>query len=252
MRAELAVEGALNVLRVLSGEGYANKMMQGAPPASRTKAGSLIKNNSTGRFEFSTSSGAKGDFLCDDWFSKLSRAAGFLICAMSSTLIGLIDPVCCSHLRQRFLDALTWYGQGVTELLPSAKIIKYVAALERIVVTGKIKDGQIKDTVAERVALLCCELDPVKYEQLEKDTANTYDFRSRLMHGDYSPISEELAQVSAFAEHIARLTIQNAIMFYISIEQRTPSANAKKLEEEFLALRALFQEDKLMLPDQRV
>lgn len=48
MRAELAVEGALNVLRVLIGEDYAKKMMQGAPPASRTKAGALMKNNSTG------------------------------------------------------------------------------------------------------------------------------------------------------------------------------------------------------------
>ncbi|MGO9370714.1 MAG: hypothetical protein ACLQBD_01280 [Syntrophobacteraceae bacterium] len=234
MRAELAVEGALNVLRVLIGEYHTKKMIQGAPPASRFRAGSLTKDNSSSRFDFSTSSGVKGAFLGEDWFNKLSKAAGYLLFAMSSALIGLIDPFRCSHLRQRFLDALTWYGQGVTEMVPSAKIIKYVAALERIVVTGS---DDIAKTVAERVALLCCELDPMKYEEWKEDTAKTYNFRSRLMHGDYSPMSEELVGVSALAERIARLTLQNAIIFYISIEQKIPGATAKRLEEEFFALR---------------
>lgn len=240
LRAELAVESALNVLRVLIGEYHTERILQGAPSPSRTKSACLTKDNRSDRFEFSLSSGLKGAVFGHDWFSKLSTAAGCLLCAIGSSIIGIIDPSRCSHLQLRFLDALTWYGQGVTEVVPSAKVIKYVAALERIVITKKNED--ISRTVSERVALLCSEMHPQKYEEWRRNTIKVYDYRSKLMHGDYSPLSQDLVAISGLAEKIARVTLQNAILFYISIEQTLRGANAKRLEEEFLALQGTLPE----------
>jgi len=62
------------------------------------------------------------------------------------------------------------------------------------------------------------------------------------MHGDYSPLSQDLVAISGLAEKIARVTLQNAILFYISIEQTLRGANAKRLEEEFLALQGTLPE----------
>jgi len=44
-------------------------------------------------------------------------------------------------LYQRFLDALTWYGDGVSDETYAGKLVKFVAALERITVTSGEKAG---------------------------------------------------------------------------------------------------------------
>jgi hypothetical protein len=65
----------------------------------------------------------------------------------------IIDPQYTTHLKERFLDAMAWYGQAISEKQISVQIVKCVAALERLTVTKKLEKG-LTDTVVRRTALL--------------------------------------------------------------------------------------------------
>ncbi len=252
-RAELVVEGALNILRVLIGEYHTRNIMQGGTVTRTLRAGYLQKYKASGFFDFSVSRSLRGASFEDDWYNKLRKAAGCTLCAMEAVLNGLLEPWRCSPIQQRYIDALTWYGQGVTEPQVSAKIIKHVASLERITVTRK-REGEedyIAKTMVERVALLHYIFFPEEQGQHDKwkaDAAKVYDTRSRLMHGDYSPLSEELQDTAGLAERITRMALQGAIQFYMYVDHKSDSANVKELEEEFLALRSAVFEGREPFP----
>ncbi len=72
-------------------------------------------------------------------------------------LDGYLKPEVKSNHRDRWLDALNWYGQAVSEPLPSAQLVKYVAALERLTVTEYLVVNEATDVVTRRTALLTVE-----------------------------------------------------------------------------------------------
>lgn len=120
------------------------------------------------------------------------------------------------------------------ELLPAAQIIQYVAALERITIVGE--QNAITDTVAKRVALLCQGAEEIEFEKWEKAAKIIYDKRSRLMHGDYSPLSKDLIGVAALAERVTRKTLLKAMGFYLFVNYKIKHATEKDLGEEFKSL----------------
>src|SRR5207253_161305 len=64
--------------------------------------------------------------------------------AATKILESSIASVETRKLYQRFLDALTWYGDGISEETYAGKLVKFVAALERITVTSGEKAGYNK------------------------------------------------------------------------------------------------------------
>lgn len=201
----------------------------------------FITKDNTNKFHFSISkSFGRGESHGKNWFKPIFEKYESFICAGGSALKGLADPYNCSHLQQRFLDALMWYGQGVVELLPATQIIKFILALEFITIPAKEKvknnNNKISKTLAKRVRLLCSQSNNLG--NLEKDVTKIYNVRSRIVHGDYSPISEELRNVATLAEKITRVTLFNALAFYLSINQRNKKAKSKDLDKEFKLWRA--------------
>jgi hypothetical protein len=94
-------------------------------------------------------------------------------------------------LASRFLDSARWFGEGVRDRQSFSKVIKFITAIERLVVAGKTED--ISEMVATRVADLTLESD-VKddWERKKALVKKAYSLRSDLVHGSVSPFSDQV------------------------------------------------------------
>jgi hypothetical protein len=232
IRASITVDGALNILRLLIGHRQSQKLRQGHFATLPGKTACLVSNNKAG-WGISSNWHIEEEVYGDNWFEGIKDRAGPYLDLATSSIHGLLDPVKASYLRQRFLDGLTWYGEAVIELKPPSKIIKYVAALERIVVT---EDDNLQQTVCKRTALLCSEGDPKTFKMYESRAKNTYKYRSKLMHGSLSPFDDELDRVAEEAGHLTRSTLLAALELFSKVEETTPKATPSDLEKSYRSM----------------
>lgn len=162
IRASTIIEGALDALRLLIGEGYTARFRQGHMPVALTESASL-RQDSKGQVGLSINREWQDRNARDKWYEKLRQHAGLYLVLIENALGGLQDPSKASHLTQRFLDSLNWYGQAVKETHSASAIVKYVAALERVTMTKEHKE--IAQTLSRRTALLCAKRNKREYTQ---------------------------------------------------------------------------------------
>jgi hypothetical protein len=94
-------------------------------------------------------------------------------------------------LAGRFLDAARWFGEGVRDRQSFSKVVKFITAIERLVVAGKTED--IAETVATRVADLTLESDEkTDWDRKKALVKKVYGLRSDLVHGSVSPFAGEV------------------------------------------------------------
>lgn len=229
-RAENVIEGALNILKLFFGSLHGERLRQGHSLAKPPETASLTKNEQ-GEFKFSIGWASTDAFATDSWTNILQEADGFYLNIAVSTLELYISPSETSHLKQRLLDALAWYGQAVSEQQVSVKIVKYVAALERLTITKKMDEGLTR-AVTRRVTLLICDDMSKLYETLS-EVVNLYDYRSSLMHGSISPFDEKLLQIVPIAEKITRTATFRCFELFSLIDKSKPNAKPQDLELKY-------------------
>jgi len=149
----------------------------------------------------------------------------------SSALKARISPEYKTHLTERFLDALSWYGQAVSDTLHSTKIVKYVAAWERLVITRKEKD--LTSTVCRRISMLAYDGCRETYEQTLKKAKDVYEWRSNLMHGTISPFAANIEEIVPIAERLTQSSLFQAVDLFVYLSQKNNKVNAKELEKEY-------------------
>ncbi len=101
--------------------------------------------------------------------------------------------------KQRFLDALAWHGDGVSEPIAAARILKFWTAIERTV------SLRIRDRVSARAAILSAEAKDFS-EQFEK-CQRLYSLRSEVVHGTYSGGDEKLTLSAHETERISQTVV---------------------------------------------
>jgi hypothetical protein len=206
-----AVTSSLNCLHVLFGAGHSRKMMVGGPAIGRDKRGGFtVAPNGT--LSFMASYGGPGEVgFNDDWLGLFADTeAQTAIANLGVTLEAVVDPSLRRPISERFVDAAQWFGEAVREPSPAAKAIKYVTALERMVMTDEKDD--IAGLVSARVAALCLE-EPTA-ENLEKWRGNAkraYGVRSKLVHGSLSPTSEQVFEGVRLGAELGRATLLGAL-----------------------------------------
>jgi hypothetical protein len=154
--------------------------------------------------------------------------------AFAGSLINAITNAQQPHpLCERLIDALHWFGRGVTENLPSHRVLNYVTAIERIVLLPKETPTQ---TVSARVSIFCSEngqsLDPSK----QREIRSIYGVRSNLLHGRASPFDAVMSKAAYDAEQAAWITILRGLDFYQMIDPFNPKTDLKVLEKAFKRL----------------
>lgn len=188
--ATKAVSAALDCLHVLFGAGYSKKMTVGGPGITYDKRGGFSVDP-TGGLSYTMSYGGPGEVSFDDnWLDLFSNAsAQESIARIGVVLQSSVDLSLRRPISERFLDAAQWFGEAVRETSQAAKVVKYVTALERMVMTDEKDD--IVGLVSTRVAALCLEEPTLdNREKWRRNAKRAYDIRSKLVHGSLSPTSE--------------------------------------------------------------
>ncbi|MBD3730997.1 MAG: hypothetical protein IE933_14995 [Sphingomonadales bacterium] len=128
----------------------------------------------------------------DGWSEDLSRADVLETLDLIRTVLeAKADLRLRRPLASRFLDAARWFGEAVRDRQSFSKIVKFITAIERLVIAGKIED--ISETVATRVADLTLESDDRgDWEKKRAIVKKAYGLRSNLVHGSVSPFADDV------------------------------------------------------------
>lgn len=132
------------------------------------------------------------------------------------------------ELNQRLLDALNWFGQGVVEPNPGARIVKYTAALERLVMTGHVPSG-IEMLIINRVAMLNQGRPGTTREQIQDELGELYQCRSDLMHGSISPSDPSVIKTLRIGREATRWALFKAVQLFALLRE-SGKTNRKALE----------------------
>jgi hypothetical protein len=231
-KANLAIEAALDVLKLLLGEQSGKQFRIGYDKGHRPES-SMMSINEDNEIELSWKIGGYGSVSWDSWYEDITKDNALDLKLAGTALTYFLRPTGNYPLVEKWLGALHWYGQGVTETSNSARIVKFVAALEQVTVAKKSHLTDITDTVTTRTKFLCYESIP----KAERDFAfaqidRLYRLRSELLHGQISPNDKKVEEVAKAAGRITQQAIATALHFYAWVSTQKKD-NLGDLESEY-------------------
>jgi hypothetical protein len=202
------VQAAVNCLTVIFGANSTGDMVVGGTRAYDARMGHLwLSPEDAINAEISVSYGGPGQMeFPRGWWERLPVGARPALNLCGIVLESAANPTLDRPVSRRVLDAIQWFGEGVRETTGGAKVVKYVTALERMLMTRE--HDNIADVVANRAAAFCSVSDlKLPLEKWKADALRLYDLRSRLVHGDMSPQCKDVAVGVRLGERIVRLAI---------------------------------------------
>lgn len=226
--ARRAITSALDCLHLLLGPAHSRKMRIGGPGLQHDKRGGF--KITEGGLELQASYGGPGHVGYDqDWFKLFDREDyGNALCLCGLALEAAVDPDLDRPLSRRFLDAAAWFGEAVREESPAARVVKYVTALERMLMTDEADD--ITRLVSERVAAVCFEIPSREsFEKWRSDTQRAYALRSKLVHGSLSPTSPEIMGQLGMVASVSSMGVQGGLALIGKAGLRAEQVSTKKL-----------------------
>lgn len=225
-RAVLAVETALNALRLLFGADHARGARLGGGFRLETKSATATMT-SDGELRLQFVRKWEDSSLPDDW-PKLVQDRGFHVIGPVGSLI---SPIATGHvlppLYQRIIDSLSWYGEAVSEPQPHTRILRCMACLERLLVTPGRGASRMK--VIDRGALLSCINNPSKLQNWRERVSRLYKVRNDIVHGSLSPFDQKVLACVATADRVAQRCLLGGLYWAGHLAQRNPFISAGEL-----------------------
>jgi hypothetical protein len=234
-RADQAAQAALDVLKLFFGH-HGGVDFRLAHDRGKPHKTAHVTRRDDGLFRWEIGRQGEGAFVKQGWYERMQRESGWALEAAGSAIEAYLNPAIESEHRDRWLGALTWYGQATRDQLPAGQLVKYVAALERLTVTDYTPVDGVTDTVTRRTALLAVteyKLDVLA--DARSDARKIYRWRSNLMHGRSSPVTKELASVMHLAYRTAQQALFVALHMLVHLEV-TGRTSGRDLEDEFTDL----------------
>lgn len=206
-----AAISALDCLHLVFRSKYTDRMSIGGPAIGTDKRGGVtIGEDGKMHPHGSTTWAGQANFAAG-WSDQLedpNLAHILSLCGLA--LQTVVDPALERSVSQRFLDAAQWFGEASRDDRPASRVVKYVTAIERMVMTDEM--GDIQKLVSERVAALCCDPQASDRHKWRVDALKVYDRRSRLVHGSVSPTDPEIQHDAWLAARIGEETILSALV----------------------------------------
>ncbi len=242
-RAIAVTKMALNILKLLLGSEYTYRVRTGTDHGRILKSAKLFKKQNQ-NFEISLSSAADGNVVGDEWLNILQNNAAShfeLAKTILYSSVGFSDP---PPLCIRFIDALSWYGDAVSEQSPAAKIVKFVSSIERITGTGIEKDADgrergVTEIVTNRSAIFYSIATGEPLTDSVQKVSEIYECRSNLVHGSLSPFDKSCASYAHKASDISRMVLLAGLDFFSSLGLREEGMNQKQLKKKYRELEAI-------------
>lgn len=234
--ARRAVVAALDCLHLVLGGSATNKMRVGGPAISTDRRAKIYRT-AEGALRTSVSRSWMGQVgFRQGWSERLLREDVqriFFLCGVA--LEAAVNPDLERPLSRRFLDATLWFGQGVREESVAASVVKFVTALERMLMTEKKKEIGI--VLAERLSAVCTiAYQGQNYKTRQEwfdEMRKAYRLRSKLVHGSISPESDEVRKGVYSCMKLTEATLMSLLTLANEDDFRREKLSSKDLTEMF-------------------
>lgn len=212
-RAERLTQTALDCFQVLIGTTHTYRMRVGGPHHRADRRGKIHINRNKNRASISTSSSWNEHYYPKNWWDQLKASGGEdLLILAGIALKSAFDLPTSAPLASRFIDAATWYGEAARDKFAASRIVKYVTAIERILITPQDTDN-ITKTIAERGSALISISDKESITKNRRRLRNIYRQRSKLVHGHQSPFESMKGLSLKEAEDLSRAVLLSFLIF---------------------------------------
>lgn len=193
-RATLAVTAAVDILHIIFGAYYTERMVVAGPRMENDNRAHMTLGKGAGLHVSLSSAATSAVGFGEDWGKFLERPGiVFQLQAAGKIIEPIVDPEISRPLGLKIADAAAWFGLAVREETAASRIVKAITALERLVLTDE-KD-ELAETISQRAAAICCDAGPeIAFDELAGQLKKAYDLRSRLVHGSLSPFDPEVQQ----------------------------------------------------------
>lgn len=230
--AEAAVRSAVDCLHLLLGYQNTHRLRVGGSTQSWEKRAGIRKVE--GNLTWEVSSHSTTDAGSEEEWPRIFADAGYerALGLCGTALRSIVEPEIERPLSHRFLDAAQWFGEAVRETSKAAKVVKYVTALERILMTDEKAD--ITTTVSSRAAAFCYAI-PSKssLNAWKSEAQRAYAIRSKLVHGSMSPEADEVHEGIRLAAKVSDASIHSVLAALGEEGLLAEKVSAKRLAKWF-------------------
>lgn len=237
-KALFAVRGALNILKLIYGLEHSDRLRISEDQSLATRSFGLTKK-ADGPFSISLKLSTKGNVVGDEWRGLIEGKAEFIFDVAQKILTRMMGFSSPPPLCERFMGALSWYGDAVSESVPSARIVKFVSAIESLVGTGEEKNAEgnvvrgVTEIVTIRAAIFFSRAVEVPYHEAQSKIKKIYGTRSDLVHGSVSPYHESHLRISNETAKVAQMVLLTCLDYFESLGWENPGLEAKGLKVDF-------------------
>lgn len=230
VQAEVKIQSALDCFQLLLGAYHSHRMQIGgiAAPGDRRSHLTLTPE---GEVQISASISWRESGLGEGWWDTLVDKNAELIISLMGVALehGTLLPA-PAPLAHRFLDAVHWFGEAVRDQNIAARIIKYVTAIERILIATPQED--IAETIARRGAAFGRRGNE-KLALLRKQIKRVYGLRSELTHGSRSPRDAKVSELVWLTEIFAQRILLGVLWHYGDLGLRSQNVTNSNIEEKY-------------------
>jgi hypothetical protein len=235
-QALFLTHSALDVIKLMLGRDYSSQFRTAYERDIHKMSARLKLSLSDGKYAIATTHGGYGHVQGESVVDAIFNTNGFFIAAACWALNQCAGFSSGPSLCHRFMDAVAWHGDAVSEARLAARVIKLVTAIEMLVGTGEERgaDGKVirgvTEIVTERAAILYSDRD-ISLDEARRTLKRIYTWRSDLTHGSKSPNDENLPAVAIEAQEVTRLVLLSGLDFFVSLPN--PDLTTKELKLEF-------------------
>ncbi|KEO58645.1 hypothetical protein SMB34_12925 [Thalassospira permensis NBRC 106175] len=188
MLAERHVQLALDSIHV-GLRSYKSKYIRMLGPNLFVDRRGEIVQKEDGKIDVSGYVSWKTNTLPDNWWSSVSsnHMKEFYDLVGTAITEALHSHSSSRPLAGRLTDALAWYGEATRDNNYASQTVKYVTAMERLLITSSKEGLEVSSIFRNRGAALVSFLSNEPYSDLYENFKKVYDVRSSIVHGSESP-----------------------------------------------------------------
>ena len=196
-RANATVQRALDLFKLFVGSIRGSYVRRGYDLTAPSRMIGLA-STSAGKYQISYDGGKLQDAVInDDWYDQIQAFPEWSI-AQSILSAGWQVDSRAPEAQQRFLDGLAWHSDAISEPDPASRVVKFWAAIERVVTLRK------GDNITRRAAIL--NSSKAGFADKYSLAQTLYSRRSAIVHGSANRVEqwhERVAmQSEAFSQHV--------------------------------------------------
>src|ERR1035437_10140144 len=221
-RARAGIQKALDVFKLIVGSGRAANVKMAHEIALPQRPWELTSTQGKG-FAIRSSGGSHDAIVNDEWYEQVTAFPEWPLFqgALSEYWSQWGD---LNDLLARFIDALSWHSDAISERDLSARIIKFWTAVERLLSVAA------KGNLAARLAVLSA--DTVEgFESCVRKLSILYQRRSEIVHGSAHRSRESwYRHAAAGAEEASKTALIQFLRAVPGIRCRYRASDRKSLE----------------------